>query len=261
MKNVIVALAVVVFAQTVQALDIWCTYDVNLVTISYDATGDDPPIRAFALDIRLEGDGIISDVTCLSHQSGYQIYPGSIRIDASGNVTDWGSCRCSGDYPGTLDDANAMTIEMASAYEPGVDPDPCDVYDLVSFIVEGSYGPLPPEVTISVNVIRGGCVDEEAGVVTPSITGCGFPPWHYCWDVEECAGQPVGDGTCDGIINFSDLIQLKQAFGTSKGQANYNCCADYDHNETINFGDLILLKQHFGTSGYSPSTGIQECPP
>jgi len=257
MKNVIVALAVVVFAQTAQALDIWCTYDLNVVTISYDATYDDPPIRAFALDIQLDGDGIISDVVCLSHKFGYQIYPGSIRIDASGNVADWGSCRCSGNYPGTLDDVDAMTIEMASAYEPGVDPDPCDVGDLVSFVVGG-----PSLVCISVNVIRGGCVDEDAGVVTPVITGCGWPPSPTCWDEHEaCAGQPVGDGTCDGSINFADLIQLKQAFGTSKGQANYNCCADYDQNETINFGDLILLKQHFGTSGYTPSTGIQDCPP
>jgi len=259
MKKLVFALAVVVFAQTVRALDIWCTYDINLVTISYDATGDDPAIRAFALDIQLDGDGIISDVTCLSHQFGYQIYPGSIRIDASGNVTDWGSCRCSGDYPGTLDYANAMTIEMASAYEPGVDPDPCDVGDLVSFRVGGT-GTV--NVIVSENAIRGGCVDEDAGVVTPSITNCSpFPPWHYCWDPEECAGQPVGDGTCDGKVDFRDLIQLKQAFGTSKGDARYNCCADYNQNDAISYIELIILKQQFGTSGYAPSTGAQDCPP
>ena len=260
MKKVIVALAVVVFAQTVQALDISCTCDFNkLATISYDATGDEPRIRAFALDIVVGGNGTISDVVCLSHKFGYQIYPGSIQIDASGNVADWGSCRCSGDYPGTLDDVNAMTIEMASAYEPGVDPDPCDVGDLVSFVVDGT-GTI--YVSMSVNEIRSGVVKEDASITTPNITGCWCDiPARVCWDYDNCAGQPVGDGTCDGSINFADLIQLKQGFGTLKGQANYNCCADYDQNERINFGDLIILKQHFGTSGYTPSTGIQECPP
>jgi hypothetical protein len=259
MKKIVFAFAVLLLAAPTWALDVWCTNDVNLCTVSYDASLDDPNIRAMALDIQLDGDGTISDVQCLSASYGYQIYPGSISIDGSGNVDDWGTCKASGSYAGTLDDVNAMTIEMGSLYEEGVDPEPNDLGDLVSFIVDGT-GTV--NVSISVNTIRGGCVDEDAGVVTPSITGCSFEfAGTTCWDLDQCAGQPSGDGTCDGTINFSDLIQLKQAFGTSKGAGNYNCCADYDQNETINFGDLIILKQGFGSSGYAPSTLNQDCPP
>jgi len=258
MKKIVFAVALLLLAAPAWALDITCSNDVNLVTVSYDATTDDPAIRAMALDILLDGDGTISDVQCLSAAYGYQIYPGSISIDGSGNVDDWGTCKASGSYAGTYDDPNAMTIEMGSLYEVGVDDEPCDVGDLVSFIVSGT-GTV--NVSILVNEIRGGCVDEEAGVVTPSITGCTLVfPGQTCWDLDQCAGQPSGDGTCDGQINFSDLIQLKQAFGTSKGAGNYNCCADYDQNETINFGDLIILKQGFGSSGYAPSTLNQDCP-
>ncbi|HUT28282.1 MAG TPA: hypothetical protein VMX13_00710 [Sedimentisphaerales bacterium] len=150
MKKVIAALVVLIFAQTVQALDVWCTADGCDVTISFSGAGGENPVRGMAFDITLAGDGAISNVVCLSADYGYQIFPGSISIDSSGNVTDWGSCKCSGDYPGTLDAANAMTIEVASAYAPGVDPDPSDYGDLVSFRVEGSY---VPEVTITVNEI------------------------------------------------------------------------------------------------------------
>jgi hypothetical protein len=264
MKKVIAALVVLIFAQTVQALDVWCECDANLVTIGYSGAMAGPsPVRAFALDITLSGDRTFSHVTCLSHQSGYHIYPGSIQIDASGNVTDWGSCRCSGDYPGTLDASNAMTIEMASAYQRGVDPDPCDCGDLVSFRVSGT-GPI--DVTISVNEIRGGIVNEDASITTPSITECDpfqcNPPLPTCWDeLYACGGQMKGDVNCDGGINFVDLGRLKIAFFSSKGQPNYDCCADFNHDNGVNFLDLGILKVYFFTSGHTPATGNQDCPP
>jgi hypothetical protein len=82
-----------------------------------------------------------------------------------------------------------------------------------------------------------------------------------CWDPAECGGQPNGDGTCDGDVNFLDLGQLKQAIFTAKGDPRYNCCADYDHDERVDFRDLGILKQYIFTSGYTPATGNQNCPP
>jgi hypothetical protein len=273
MKKVIITLAVLIFAQTVQAVDISCTVDgyfccgppdqndVRMVTISYSGAMAGPsPVRAFALDITLSGDRTFSEVTCLGHQFGYHIYPGSIRIDASGNVSDWGSCRCSGDYPGTLDDANAMTIEMASAYEPGVDPDPCDSGDLVSFRVEGPYA---PHVSIDANPIRGGIVNEDASITTPSITECDICLCQpTCWDeLLACGGQPLGDATCDGLINALDLFRLKQSWLKRYGDAGYNCCANFNHDAMgVNAIDLFILKQNWLTAGLLPATGTQDCP-
>ncbi|HUT29490.1 MAG TPA: hypothetical protein VMX13_06845 [Sedimentisphaerales bacterium] len=85
-----------------------------------------------------------------------------------------------------------------------------------------------------------------------------------CWDPCKCAGQPFGDATCDGdigMINFLDLGQLKVAFFSCKGDPNYNCCGDFNHDLCINFLDLGILKVNFFTTGYQPSTGNQTCPP
>ncbi|HUT28484.1 MAG TPA: PQQ-binding-like beta-propeller repeat protein [Sedimentisphaerales bacterium] len=82
-----------------------------------------------------------------------------------------------------------------------------------------------------------------------------------CWDISECGGQSFGDGTCDGAVDFGDLGQLDRAFFTCKGQADYNCCADYNHDDCCNFVDIGILKASFFTSGYEPATGSQGCPP
>jgi hypothetical protein len=82
-----------------------------------------------------------------------------------------------------------------------------------------------------------------------------------CWDATECGGQPSGDGTCDGNVNFLDLGQLKVSFFKNKGDPGYNCCADYNQDESVNFLDLGILKVNFFTGGYAPSTGNQNCPP
>jgi hypothetical protein len=257
MKKVIVALTVLMFAQTAQALDIWCTADGCDVTISFSGAGGENPVRGMAFDIQLSGDGTISNVLCLSADYGYQIFPGSISIDSSGNVTDWGSCKCSGDYPGTLDAANAMTIEVASAYEEGVDPDPCDAGDLVSFRVSGT-GLI--YINISVNEIRGGIVNEDASTTVPVIS-CFGPPPPYCNEVFWCGGQPKGDANCDGNVNFVDLGLLKTCFFSTKGQPNYNCCADFNDDNGCNFIDLGILKANFFSTGHTPATGTQDCPP
>lgn len=259
MKKFVFALAVLLLAAPTWATDVWCTVDGCDVTVYY-AGASAGPVRGMAFDIQLDGDGTLSNVQCLSAAYGYQIFPGSISIDGSGNVSDWGSCKCDGGYPGTLDAANAMTIEMASLYEAGVDPDPCDAGDLVSFRVAGT-GDV--NVSIAVNEIRGGVVNEDASQESdPNLTGCIVPlSVPTCWDATECGGQPLGDGNCDGAVNFLDLAQLKLAFFGTKPNPPYNCCADYNQDNSVNFLDLGILKAHFFSSGHTPATGNQDCPP
>jgi len=82
-----------------------------------------------------------------------------------------------------------------------------------------------------------------------------------CWDMSECAGQSLGDATCDGAIDFSDLLAMKASFSLTKGQSGYNCCADLNHDDTVNFVDLAILKTNFASGGHTPATGQQTCPP
>ncbi|MHC4477487.1 MAG: peptidoglycan DD-metalloendopeptidase family protein [Planctomycetota bacterium] len=82
-----------------------------------------------------------------------------------------------------------------------------------------------------------------------------------CWDAAECAGQPLGDATCDGNVALADLFALKAAFGKSAPWPDPECCADFDHDGSVDLGDLFVLKANYASGPYSPSTGNQNCPP
>ncbi|MHC4155897.1 MAG: hypothetical protein ACYST6_13365 [Planctomycetota bacterium] len=263
MKKAVFCAVVLVLAAPVRAVDVWCVVDTNLVTVKYSGAVD---VRAFALDIQLDGDGTISDVQCLSPNSGYQIYPGSISIDSSGNVSEWGNCKCSGSYPGTLDDSNSMTIEMGSAYEAGVDPDPCDAGDLVSFVVGGT-GIV--NVILAANEIRGGVVNEDSVTVIPSITECyadfgccclngtamEYAAWSAfgmpaCWCYrKQCRGDIDGLMTGPFPVGIPDLTLFKAAFNKIVIPEPPGVCADLDHVQTGPFRcaipDLTIFKQNF----------------
>ncbi|MHC4482882.1 MAG: dockerin type I domain-containing protein, partial [Planctomycetota bacterium] len=81
-----------------------------------------------------------------------------------------------------------------------------------------------------------------------------------CWDQRECAGQPFGDATCDGQVNLDDLAALNAAWGMSSPYANPHCRADFNHDGCVDDTDLAILETNFSTSGYSPSTGNENCP-
>lgn len=237
----------------------------NDVTISYDATSETNLVRAFALDIELtDPEATIIDVNCVN--ADYYVYPGSISIDPSGTVTSWGSCKCSGSYAGTLDDSNSITIEAGSLYV-GEANAPAKLGDLVILTIGGCDNEGSVNVTVVENAIRGGVVmedpDEVVTVVSPggavavALPSCYVP---NCWSALDCAGQPSGDATCDGSINLADLFALKAAFGKSAPWTDASCCSDFTQDGSVNLGDLFALKAGFGTTGYSPSTGNQDCP-
>jgi hypothetical protein len=239
----------------------------NDVTISYDASGEPNRVRAYALDIELTDPcATIIDVNCVSDD--YYIHPGSIAIDEGGTVTDWGTCKCSGSYPGTLDDSNSITIEAGSLYV-GEANAPGPTGDLVILTIGGCDNEGEVNVTVVENAIRGGVVmedpDEEVtvtqsgGAVAVALPICIVPD---CTMAEYCAGHASGDGTCNGSIDLADLFALKAAFGKSGPPwVDPECCSDYNNSGMVDLADLFTLKANFGTSGYTPSDGLQNCPP
>jgi hypothetical protein len=86
-------------------------------------------------------------------------------------------------------------------------------------------------------------------------------PEPTCWDASECAGQPYGDATCDGMTNLADLYVLKAHHGKCAPWHIGECCADFSQSGCVGLDDILTLKANFGTSGYTPSTGNQTCPP
>jgi hypothetical protein len=140
---------------------------------------------------------------------------------------------------------------MGSLYEPNdtnMTPDPCDF--LISFDLNITAGTVTANVTS--NETRAKIVLEDTSVKDSS-TSCEVvidPTIGTCWDPCECPGQyNKGDANCDGKVNITDVIKVKQSWLKSCGQDGYNCCADFNHDEKVNITDIIKLKQNWLASG------------
>lgn len=241
--------------------------DTNEVIIS--VTSDEANlIRAYSLDIKLTpnggGDPNILEVTALN--PGYWVFPGTIQINAEGQVTNPGSPVGEyGDLPSdTLAglDSNGVTVELASLYA-GDGNEPVQNGALLSVKVNGDCC-----ITITANVPRAGAsgvvMEDPDEVVTVNLPAelcidvVDVQP--TCWVGTECAGQPLGDATCNGAVNLGDLLALKAAWGKAAPWTPPFCCADFNQSGAVNLGDLLILKANWGSSGLLPATNNQSCP-
>jgi hypothetical protein len=158
---------------------------------------------------------------------------------------------------------------MASLYEEGVDPDPCDAGELVSFRVINLT--VDANVDISVNVIRGGVVNEDASQESsPGLTGCQviapivdclnnsateYGRWVTlgkpdCWCYrKQCRGDIDGVTTGPFAVAIPDLTLFKLAFNQVVPPSPPGMCADLDHVVTGPFAcaipDLTIFKLYF----------------
>jgi hypothetical protein len=253
MRKIVAALVALLLTSSAWAgVQISCSASGNDVTISYDASSENELVRAFALDVTVDNGQTIDAV--VSTNPDYDIYPGSIVIDAGGNVTDWGSPIASqSDYPGdTLGglSTGGVTIEMGSLYAQGETP-PAAADDLITLTVSGNCS-----VTITENVIRGGVVMEDPSVpANPSFsscavggTGCYTGPDMAEW---QAVGEPASwceprqcHGDADGQqeaylrgqvwVGMNDVAILVTGFRAAYGgdpQVHPWIAADFDHSD------------------------------
>jgi len=272
MKKILFALVALMFAVPAMAdvdISIAQVDDTNEVIISITST-ETNLVRAYALDIQLgpnggdSNDPHILEVTALN--PGYWVFPGTIQINVDGQVTNPGSPVGEyGDLPSdTLGgiDSNGVTVELASLYagdgnEPGqngallsvkVSDDAC-INITANVSRAGASGVVmeDPDEVVVVNLPDELCIDVADEELT-------------CWLGTECAGQPVGDATCDGAVNLGDLLALKAAWGQAAPWTAPYCCADFNQSGAVNLGDLLILKANWGSSGLLPATKNQICP-
>ena len=276
MKKIIFVLAVLVLAVPVFArVDITCAQvgDEPNVIVSYNNT-EGQPVRAFALNITVDGGATITAVECLN--SDYYIYPGSIDID-DGEVEEdgWGSCVCDPeDYDDTLPglDSNGVTIEMASLYA-ATDPEhttaPAASGQLLKLTLDGDSTAC---ITIEGNVLRGKVVLEDATSLDPNALGCCAELGCACLgDISDTAGT----GPPDTFVDIGDLNALLMAMfaqypagdGTGRYLLNpvppgFECMDISDTAGTgppdgfVDIGDLnALLMAMFGAYPAGDGTG------
>jgi len=262
MKRIILVVAVLVFAApALAAVDITCTAVGDEIIVEYNASGEPNLVRAFALDITVDGDAVIESMS--DFNADYYIYPGSIVI-LDGEVNDYGSPICDPvQYAGTLPglDSNGVSIEMGSLYVGEAnDPDASGV--LFKFKVDRGC-----TVTIDENAIRGGVVLEDGstpGINSPGCTALDcmkdthpdHANWLYwdkpkCWCyARQCRGDADGEKTVFYWVAIPDLTLFKAAFNKMEAALppGGECC-DFDHQKTVFYWvaipDLTILKQYF----------------
>jgi len=274
MRKTILVLMLLAFAVDAWAgLAVTCTKSGTATcVVSYNGALPDPNRpRAFALDVKVSGTTTISNVSVTN--TDYYIYPGSIVIDANGNVTNWGTAVQDANYS-----AGIMTIEMGSLYatnDANHKSAPPASGTLFSFDVSGST-----TVTISKNSARGGVVKENGGsdlsdpVCTCAITivtecfdsghadystwiGMGSPS---CWcNKYQCNGDADGLEQGDSKtgyfhVSYADLGILTGSWKKTSGQAGYNICADFNRAQQgdsktgyfrVSYADLGILTTYW----------------
>jgi hypothetical protein len=288
--NNLFAVSLLIFAIEYLAIPAWASVDITaavdaeddcLLIISFDATSEPNLIRSISLNIQADNDANITEVLLLNAE--YNIHPGTIVIDTSGNVTDQGTpVAPQSDLPSdTLAglDSNGVTIEMASLYAPvgPASPNaPSPSGDLVSVRVDNNC-----TLTITANVSRAGSSgvvmespDEVVTINLPApvaLTGCGCPcvclkDTHFGfnawmnWDMPECwcyrkqcRGDINGSSFLGKPVSLADLTTFKLAFGQIDAvlaTVTDGICADLNHSaflgKRVTLSDLNTFKTYFG---------------
>jgi hypothetical protein len=233
------------------AVQITCTATGGVVSINYDASAEPNLVRGFALNVTAT-DANITDVTDVHDK--YYIYPGTIQIDANGDVTSWGTPvapNSAPDNPGQLG-TGSIVLEMGSLYKHGDDSNAPGATGLLCKVtVDGSC-----TLSMSANATRGGVVLENGNAATVNATPCvvtvsGPPCWDY--DCFECGDA---DGNCE--VASADVLLLLSAWPPK----TYNPCADFDKNGEVSSADVLIQLAHWPPAEACPTAeGCGPCTP
>jgi hypothetical protein len=284
MRKAILVLAVLILASPVWGVVmITCEADGNEVTVSYDMNDVNGLIRAVALNITLDSNATIGDISgykigeSISGDKGFGIFPGSIDINEGGVVQDYGDpIRDPCQYPEvpTLGGkgTGGMTVELGSLYypvTPGSPNAPDDSGILLKFTVSDDCN-----VTIDADASGGGVVmesGESAATNLPStcqvrldcLIGGNAGPSEYsdwvqwqkpdCWCyMYQCRGDIDGLKIGFWQVNAADLEKFREAFFLMDPQlqgVTDGICADIDHLKIgfwrVNAADLELFRAYF----------------
>jgi len=277
---VLVAIAIATPAMAGVTLTATATGLTATVGYSWDGTGSKP--RAFALTVTASA-GTITTVTpfkvgaSTAGAPGYGIFPGSIVIDGTGNVTSYGTPVEPATLPGASGTGlgtNKVVLALGSLYAASVPGDAPLASAPNLFTVTGTAAAT---LTISAEVTyRGGVVGEDAAnisvidktvaIANPAcltvgrtfqkglvVTQTMVNTWNTlgqpsCWC---CEAQKYGNadytGTSVDKVDNKDLNALKKAYGYYAGDTAYIACADFDLSGKVDNKDLNILKANYGT--------------
>jgi hypothetical protein len=289
MKKMIFALVVLLVAAPAWATEVTLTCEqvpgTTDVEISYSTDGTLP--RAFGLDISVTDGNIVACEPamvgeCNSVVKGFGIFPGTIMIDAVGNVTDYGSpVAPQTDLPGDTQPGlgtSAITVELGSLYVDGNAPDPCGLVCTITVTKNC-------DVTAVANVSRAGngvVLEDPDEVATVNLASCTVVVDCFYEGMVDCCGNTVtaadvatwvslgkpncwcdachcrGDANNDCLINSVDVLALRAAWPGLGG--TYDPCTDSGYDGVINSVDVLALRGAWPGLGGAGCSGCPPCP-
>ncbi|MFH1613600.1 MAG: hypothetical protein ABIG61_00750 [Planctomycetota bacterium] len=181
MKRMIPIVILLLTSPVLSAVNLSCEVEAagggnGTLTIDYDANTEVELVRAFALDVQVSGAVMVSVV---STNPNFWVYPGTIVIDANGNIPPGGEGTpvAPANDPGALGDlpGTACKLEMGSLYEAGdanLTPDKSG--ELIVIALTGLGSSI--EFRVTTNAVRG-MITMEDGTTRDS---------NYVWPPENC---------------------------------------------------------------------------
>jgi hypothetical protein len=78
------------------------------------------------------------------------------------------------------------------------------------------------------------------------------------------ASQAKGDTNGDGMVELTDLLNLRKSWNKATGDAHgtgngqYNCACDFNRDGIVELSDLLILRQNWNAAGLA--TCPSNCP-
>jgi len=303
MRRILLIVAMLLLPVTsAMAVQVAITADVNAathlhdgvkhktVTIGYTATVD---VRAFALDINVDNGCNIGDSNLTGYKTGesiepaqggtkgYGIFPGRFRDSINPTTPNWSEPNYSPltplNSPGALNTGLGLpkiVVELGTLYKG--DPNkPALSGNLFTFDVN-SEGKSDCNMTVAVNALRGGIVDNNGVAITDTnlpftkkvtfdcfyegkvdgkghvVTAAEVAMWNSplvnkvaCW-CYQC--HPRGDVDNGCTITSVDVLAARNAWPNSPIFGAYNPCSDIDYSGTITSVDILAVRNAWPNS-------------
>jgi hypothetical protein len=296
MKKMIFALLVLLLAApawaTTVTIDCNQVGDTNQVEVTY--TTDGTLVRAVGVDITVTDCNIVACEPamvgeCTATVKGLGIFPGTIMIDAGGNVTDYGSpVAPQSDLPGDTQPGlgtSGITVEMGSLYVDGNAPPTSGLLCTLTLDLKPNE---TSTMTIVANVSRAGngvVLEDPDEVATAALGTCEITiPPDKCFreGLVDCCGNTItaaqvatwvslgeplcwcdachcrGDANNDCVLSGPDVMTLRAAWPGFGGP--YDPCADFDYDGTIAGPDVMILRANWPGYGGPACSGCPPCP-
>ena len=149
----------------------------------------------------------------------------------------------------------SMVIELTATFNGDVGPLDSSSFLLVNETENEQVFPTLTTAFNGVNTVATFTFPDDSGFIGNSLEdGNHRLSTLFCVDGPTSGNNSAtlyrlfGDGNGDRVVNVFDLLQLRNAFGSSIDDQNYNFAFDYSADEVINIFDLLQFRGNFGTS-------------